>query len=150
MSLLFCIALSHTNTYVDCHEELKLSWFIADALFSFIIPFSLILIFNIYIVNLIKKHARSSITKQSILLKPLKPLKNNINHKNNKTIRLEETLSTTYSCGNPRTLEGKLSETDTDNKTNSNSSSIKKPKLLNKISNDHQPIEISPSIVRTN
>jgi len=83
----------------------------------------------------------------------LKTIKNSINHKDKKTTRHEEDHSIIYSCGNPRTLEGVLSDTDTDNKTNSNSSSIKtnenkKPKLSNKISNDHQPSEISSPIVR--
>ena len=51
--------------YIDCHEELTLNWFIADALFSFVIPFSLITVFNILIVNLIRKHAQSPMTVQS-------------------------------------------------------------------------------------
>ena len=72
VNFLFCFALSHASTYVDCHEELSLSWFIADALFSFIIPFSLILIFNIWIVHLIHQHAHSTISKQSIILRHVK------------------------------------------------------------------------------
>jgi hypothetical protein len=143
-SLIFCIALLHGNTYIDCHEELKLSWFIADALSSFIIPFSLILIFNICIINLIRKHAQSSIMSQSILLRPYKSIKND---------RHEDTPSTTCLCGNPFTLEGASSETDINNKLNSNSSSIKKdkknkPKLSSNISNETQVSEISIPIVR--
>jgi hypothetical protein len=72
---IFCCILSRLNTYVDCHEELVLSWFIADALISFVIPFSLILIFNILIVNFIRKHSRSSITFQSTLLRKKKQFK---------------------------------------------------------------------------
>jgi hypothetical protein len=73
---LFCIILSHSNSYIDCHEELKLSWFIVDALLSFVIPFSLILIFNIFIVNFIRKHSSSPITVQSTLLRKKKQFKN--------------------------------------------------------------------------
>ena len=58
-SLLFCLALSYSNVHIECHEELQLRWFIADALLSFIIPFTLILIFNVLIINLIRIHARS-------------------------------------------------------------------------------------------
>jgi len=147
-SFIFCTALTHANNYIDCHEELKLIWFIADALFSFIIPFSLILLFNICIVNLIRKHARSSIIKQSILLKPQKRNKNYINHKNNKINRHEEAPSE-----NQRTLEGTLSDTEVDNKDNSNFSPIgkekkKKAKLLSNNPSEFQASEISIPLVR--
>lgn len=150
--LIFCILLSHANAYIDCHEELKLSWFIADALWSFIIPFSLILPFNICIVNLIRNHARSSISKQSILLKPQKLTKNNRNLRKKKLNHHEDTHVTTYSHGNSRTLEGRISETDAENKPSSTSSSItkknQKPKLTHNISGEYQASEISIPLVR--
>jgi hypothetical protein len=68
-SAIFCFALTSRNAHIDCHEELQLYWFIADALCSFVIPFSLILIFNILIVNFIRKHSSSPITVQSTLLR---------------------------------------------------------------------------------
>jgi hypothetical protein len=61
-SISFCIVLSRSNQYVQCHEELLLGWFIADALTSFVVPFSLILIFNLLIISLIRKNARSPLT----------------------------------------------------------------------------------------
>ncbi|UJR25001.1 hypothetical protein I4U23_006362 [Adineta vaga] len=57
LSSIFCFHLSYYNRYEDCHEELDLNWFLADALISFVIPFILILIFNIMIVNYIRKHS---------------------------------------------------------------------------------------------
>ncbi|CAF3889885.1 unnamed protein product [Rotaria sordida] len=75
LSLIFCFMLSYKNTYVDCHEELQLGWFIADAFISFVIPFSIILIFNILIVNFIRQHSRSPINIQSTLLRKKKKLK---------------------------------------------------------------------------
>jgi hypothetical protein len=72
LSALFCFVLSYQNLYVECHEELHLRWFIADALFSFVIPFFLILIFNIFIVNFIRKHSRSPISVQSTLVRKKK------------------------------------------------------------------------------
>ncbi len=88
-SLLFCFLLPHKNDYVDCHEELELHWFIADALSSFVIPFFLILIFNILIVNFIRKHSRSPISVQSTLLRKKKEFKNN-----SKTSHHDETCVT--------------------------------------------------------
>jgi len=76
LSSIFCFLLSYNNDYIDCHEELKLIWFIADALSSFIIPFSLIVIFNIFIVNFIRKHSLSPVTVQSTLLRKKKHSKN--------------------------------------------------------------------------
>jgi len=90
LSSIFCFLLCHENVYVECHEELKLSWFIADALSSFIIPFFLIVIFNILIVNFIRKHSRSPISVQSTLLR-----KNKKHFKNNyKTYHHDETCIT--------------------------------------------------------
>jgi hypothetical protein len=77
ISSLFCFLLCHKAVYIDCHEDLKLGWFIADALLSFVIPFSLILIFNILIVNFIRKHSRSPISVQSTLIRKQKRFKNN-------------------------------------------------------------------------
>lgn len=71
-SVLFCLALIFENRHIGCHPELHLRWFIADALVSFIIPFTLILLFNIRIVILIRKQAKSFINKQSIHLQARK------------------------------------------------------------------------------
>jgi len=148
LNLIFCVTLSYSNAYIDCHEELKLSWFIADALFSFIIPFSLILIFNIRIVHLIQQHARSSITKQSIILRPQKRLTNDKNSKDDKGSRQEESQSIIYSVANSFTLPGTISETEIDNKPSSNTSSIRKKNNYFKSSNDNQTSEISIPLVR--
>jgi hypothetical protein len=88
-SSIFCFTLSCKNLYVDCHEELELSWFIADALLSFVIPFLLILTFNILIVNYIRKHSRSPISVQSTLLRKKKHFKMNY-----KTYHHDETCVT--------------------------------------------------------
>ena len=69
-SMMFCSVLLHSNDYIDCHEELQLRWFIVDALVSFIIPFTLIFIFNILIINLIRRHARSPLTMTTNTNKP--------------------------------------------------------------------------------
>ncbi|CAF3355649.1 unnamed protein product [Rotaria sp. Silwood1] len=69
LSSIFCLILSNRNAYVNCHEELKLKWFIADAFISFVIPFSIILIFNILIVSFIRKHSRSPVSIQSTMLR---------------------------------------------------------------------------------
>ncbi|CAF0955765.1 unnamed protein product [Rotaria sordida] len=124
-SLIFCIVLSHTNTYIDCHEELKLSWFIADALSSFVIPFSLILIYNIFIVNLIRKHARSPFSVQSTLLKSNKRVRNGIHYNFRKRNRSKDSSSITYSHGIPHTSHEILFETDIDKKISRTCSSIK-------------------------
>jgi len=67
-SILFCFALVFKNTHVGCHPELQLRWFIADALVSFIIPFTLIVIFNIRTVILIRKQAELFVDNQSFRL----------------------------------------------------------------------------------
>lgn len=75
LSTVFCLVLSSVNPYIDCHEELRLTWFIADALLSFVIPCVLILLFNTLIVNFIRKHSRSQISVQSTLIRKKKSLK---------------------------------------------------------------------------
>ena len=137
-SLIFCCVLIRCNKYVECHEELKLSWFIADALYSFIIPFSLILLFNILIVSSIRKHALSPIIVQSTLSRCDKRNKNGVYYRCNKNNAQEESCSITFSFGNQATLQGTLSDVDNDKKFNStqplidpeeNKTSIKKNKL---------------------
>ncbi|CAF4735659.1 unnamed protein product, partial [Rotaria sp. Silwood2] len=88
-SAIFCFTLSERNTYVNCHEELKLSWFIADAFISFVIPFSIILIFNILIVNFIRKHSRSPVSIQSTLLRKRRQSRNK-----DKTFHRDDTFDT--------------------------------------------------------
>ncbi len=149
LSVLFCLILTHANAYIDCHEELKLGWFIADALLSFIIPFSLILIFNIRIVRLIQQHARSSITQQSIILRPQKRLLSDKNSKDDKGSRLDEYQSIVYSVGNSITLNGTISEADIENKNGSQTSSIKKKNNNHsKTPNDNQINDVAIPLVR--
>lgn len=52
-----------------CRPTPELDWFVADALISFVIPFSLILIFNILIVHYIRKYSSSPIGVETISLK---------------------------------------------------------------------------------
>lgn len=68
-SLLFCTMISSRASYADCYEDLSLFWFIADAVVSFLIPSSLILIFNILIALSMREHSRLLISTQSILAK---------------------------------------------------------------------------------
>lgn len=89
LSFIFCVILIRENMYIDCHEELQLRWFIADALLSFAIPFFLILIFNILIVSYIRRHSRSPISVQSTMLRKKKHFKNN-----SKTYHHDETCFT--------------------------------------------------------
>ncbi|CAF4273996.1 unnamed protein product [Rotaria sp. Silwood2] len=145
ISVTFCAALSHSNTYIDCHEELKLSWFIADALISFIIPFSLILIYNIFIVNLIRKHARSPFNIQSTLVKSNRHVKNGIHYNFRKNNRSKDSFSITYSYGIPLTSHGTLFETDIDKRCSPIYSSIKSNKSSTSImrSQPRSPCNIS-------
>lgn len=124
-SVSFCVALSYFNLYIDCHEELKLSWFIADAFASFIIPFSLILIFNILIVSLIRKHARSPFTVPSVLPKMNRRLKRDKNHKFKKLNRSKDSFSLTGSYGIALTSHGTIIETDLDRRLTLNISSVR-------------------------
>lgn len=96
-SLIFCFALSHWNVYVDCHEELKLSWFIADAFLSFVIPFSLILIFNILIINLIRHHARSPLTEPMSFIQYYRTRSKFLRRMSQPTISRAESYSVTWS-----------------------------------------------------
>jgi hypothetical protein len=118
-SVIFCVILTHSNDYIECQEELTLGWFIADGMFSFFIPFFLILIFNIFIINFIRKHARSPITIQSTLIRHDKRGKNADHHMRNKKAHLNESCSMTYSDGNTLTSQHTLSETDIHRKLNS-------------------------------
>lgn len=68
-SLLFCAMISTRASYDDCHEDLSLFWFSADAVVSFVIPSSFILIFNVLIALSIRQHSQSLIHTQSILVK---------------------------------------------------------------------------------
>lgn len=68
-SSIFSMMLVNQAEMVKCREDLIVNWFIADALISFVIPFSLIIIFNILIVNMIRKNSRSQISVQTIFLR---------------------------------------------------------------------------------
>ncbi|CAF0973115.1 unnamed protein product [Adineta steineri] len=116
-SIVFYCLLIRYNDYSEGTEELHLFWFITDALFSFVIPFSLILMFNILIINLIRKHGRSSITVQSTLRRDKQVKYTKIRQQNQNNPR-EESCSGTYSYGCPPTLQGTLSEADNDKKMN--------------------------------
>ncbi|CAF1266814.1 unnamed protein product, partial [Didymodactylos carnosus] len=65
ISLIYCILLVYNNEYDKCHEELTLKWFISDAILSFVLPFFLIVSFNLLIVYQIRKNERSAISAQS-------------------------------------------------------------------------------------
>ncbi|CAF3457353.1 unnamed protein product [Rotaria sp. Silwood1] len=134
-SLTFCITLIYSNTYINCYEELKLSWFIADALLSFVIPFSLILTYNLFIVNLIRKHARSPFNIQSTLVKSNRHVRKGIQYNFRKSTRSKDSFSITYSYGvpltshgTPLTSHGTLFETDIDKQLSPSFSSIKSNK----------------------
>ena len=70
LSTIFCLLISYHNHYVDCHEELYLGWFIADASLSFAIPFAFILTFNTLIIKYIRTHSYAPMSAQ-----PTTPLK---------------------------------------------------------------------------
>lgn len=58
--VVYCFALVSNNSYDNCHEELDLIWFISDALFSFLIPFTLIIVLNFLIILHLKKSFRGN------------------------------------------------------------------------------------------
>lgn len=68
-SLVFGGILSFKSKQIDCAEELPLRYYIIDALVSFVIPFTTIFIFNILIINLIRKHAQSPLSPMKVLRK---------------------------------------------------------------------------------
>jgi hypothetical protein len=53
--ILYCLGLVGYNDYDICHEELDLKWFLSDALLSFLLPFTIIIILNILIVSHLRK-----------------------------------------------------------------------------------------------
>ena len=53
--IIYCISLVKNTEYQECHEELELMWFLADALLSFLIPFTIIIVMNILTVIHLKK-----------------------------------------------------------------------------------------------
>ncbi|CAF4722913.1 unnamed protein product, partial [Rotaria sp. Silwood2] len=58
--IIYCLVLVKTNAYEHCHEELDLNWFISDALLSFLIPFTIIIILNILIICYLKKRFQNN------------------------------------------------------------------------------------------
>jgi hypothetical protein len=56
----YCAALTYNNRYENCEEELQLSWFISDALSSFVIPFMIIAILNLLIIFHLRKTSRNN------------------------------------------------------------------------------------------
>jgi len=121
-SVFFCSVLSNVGTCTEGNKEIPLNWYIADALSSFIIPFSLILIFNILIVSFIRKHGRSAITTQSTLSRSDNGNKNNKRHDSNKSNPHEKNYSVNDSYACQPTLQCTISETDIDKKLNSTNS----------------------------
>lgn len=65
LSSVFCLLLSRHNRYEDCHEELYLGWFVADATLSFGLPCVMILIFNTLIINYIRQYSCAPISVRS-------------------------------------------------------------------------------------
>ncbi len=55
IDIIYSLALVKYNAYDSCQEELELGWFISDALLSFLIPFTIIIILNILIIFHLKK-----------------------------------------------------------------------------------------------
>ena len=51
----YCFALVKSYNYFVCYEELSLNWFISDALFSFLIPFTIIAVLNVMIILHLRK-----------------------------------------------------------------------------------------------
>ena len=96
-SFLFCLLLSLKNKHIDCHEELELSWYVADALLSFVIPFTLVLIFNVLIINLIRKHARSPLGLWEPWNQPLRFRRIRFNLKRRQDTSRMEKYSMSYS-----------------------------------------------------
>lgn len=131
LNFLFCLALSRASIYIDCHEELELPWFVADALFSFIIPFTLILIFNIRIVCLIKQHAQSTISKQSIVLRAQK-------HRRNRVNRPSESIANSV-INSLTSPDGMIFEMEMENRNHSKKFSS---------THEHQLTEVSSPLVR--
>ena len=53
--VIYCLALVGYNEYDVCHEELDLKWFLSDALLSFLLPFTIIIVLNILIISQLSK-----------------------------------------------------------------------------------------------
>ena len=68
LSTLFCFIVSRHHNEDVCYGsgDLGLGWFIADAVSSFVIPFSLIIVLNVLIISFIRKHSRLPIGVQLI------------------------------------------------------------------------------------
>jgi hypothetical protein len=125
-SIAFCLAMTRSNSvYGTCEEELKLAWFIADALCAFIIPFSLIILFNLLIVNLIQKHSRSKISAMSTLSRNVTHKKRRKHRNGRKDSPHEESYSMTYSFAMPPTSNGPLSDDDAERRCSSIHSLVK-------------------------
>ncbi|CAF1572724.1 unnamed protein product [Adineta ricciae] len=87
LSSLFCFFFHYEeNPSEKCRPVPALHWFIANALLSFVIPFSLISIFNILIVYYIRKYSLSPIGVENISLKKKNLLKTRM-----KTSSLDDT-----------------------------------------------------------
>jgi hypothetical protein len=56
--VLYCYMLVKVNGYDDCQEDLRLSWFLSDALSSFVIPFIIIATLNLLIIFHLRKTCR--------------------------------------------------------------------------------------------
>ncbi len=69
LGISYCFALVKNNVYEYCQEELHLSWFLSDALLSFVLPFIIIAILNLLIIFHLRKTCRNnrqlSFTKRS-------------------------------------------------------------------------------------
>ena len=68
MGVSYCFALVRRNGYEDCEEDLRLSWFLSDAILSFVIPFISIATLNLLIIVRLRKKSRNnrhlSVTKR--------------------------------------------------------------------------------------
>lgn len=55
LGVIYCASLVRNTEYQECHEELELGWFLSDALVSFLIPFTIIIVMNILTIIHLKK-----------------------------------------------------------------------------------------------
>ncbi|UJR23833.1 hypothetical protein I4U23_026809 [Adineta vaga] len=152
LSVVFCSILTYHGNHNNCHEEITTRWYIADALSSFIIPFSLILIFNLLIVNLIQQHGRSEISAHSTLSRNVKRNKNTKNRNHNKYHLQEESCLITSVSNYQPTGHTPISDTDMERKFDStgsfgrfdeNINSLNKKDLEGLYNNNNSETEIS-------
>ena len=100
----YCLALIRFNDYDSCEEELKLSWFVSDALISFVIPFVIIAVVNFFIIEHLRTNYKNN--KNVLLLQVSKRETSRINSLSRGTMP----ISNCYEANpNSRLLDGHAS-----------------------------------------